>query len=194
MLFVAAALLASFAQAESFVWRVDASQTDAMSKTAEVLQARFKELKPGFFDSASVKVTGNLLTASFSGWTPTRKQADFLAQSRGQFRVTLDSDNEVLASERDIVEARPWSKTTSEIAIRFNDSTAKRLSERTPASIGKYVTVAFDGRVISHPRLSEPLGRDIAISVPSAEAANLMSIVLRSGSYPPGVVLTSVGQ
>lgn len=44
MLFVAAALLASFAQAESFVWRVNASQTDAVSMTAEVLQARFKEL------------------------------------------------------------------------------------------------------------------------------------------------------
>jgi len=131
-----------------YVWQVNASQTDAVSKTAQVLQARFKELKPGFFDSASAKVNGNVRTASFSGWAPTQRQADFLAQSGGQFRITLDSDNEVLASERDIVEARPWSKTTSEIAIRLNDSAAKRLSDRTPASIGKYVTVAFDGRVI----------------------------------------------
>ena len=193
-LFVATALIAGLAQAESFVWRINASQADTVSKTAKVLQARFKELKPGFSDSASVKVNGHTLTASFSGWTPTQRQADFLAQARGQFRVSLDSDNEVLASERDIVDARPYSETSSEIAIRLNDSAAMRMSERTPAFIGNYVTVAFDDRVVSHPRLSAPLSRDIAISVSSAETANLMSIVLRSGSYPPGVVLTSIGR
>jgi hypothetical protein len=171
----------------SLTWRVSGSNHADVITAAKIIERRFNELKPGFFDSVKSQLSDNAVTLTFSGWRPTPKQAEFLANTGGKFRVLLDSTkSDPLVTEVDVIDARPSIRNVPELAIRLNDVAAERMAERTQSATGKIAIIEWDGKVLARLRISGPLSRDIALGVASLDDAKLMSGVLRAGRLPPG--------
>jgi hypothetical protein len=187
LLAVTVCLSHASAEESSRKWRVTAQNSSDVIGAAKVIERRFTELKPGFFDSVNSQISGSVITLTFSGWSPTSRQVEFLTNAGGKFRLAFDSEkSNPLVTEADIVDARPSIHSIPELAIRLSDPAAKRMAERTQNATGKIVIVEWDGKVIARLRISGPLSQDIALGVPTLEDAKLMSSVLRAGLLPSG--------
>lgn len=186
--FIAAACMHdASAEDHARTWRVEGSGSADKMVAAKVIERRFTELKPGFFDSVKSRMSGDALTLTFSGWMPTPRQAEFLATASGSFRILLESSgSDPLVTDADIVDARASISDVPQLAIRLSASAVARVAERTQNSAGKFVTVEWDGKVLARLRIAGPLRRDIALAVASLDDARLLSSVLRAGRLPPG--------
>lgn len=169
-------------------WEVSGTDADGTARVARIVERRFKEIKPSFFDSVSAQANGNLVSIRFTGWRPSSKQLDTLTQTKGKLRITLEvAPAEPLITEKDV--EKSGFLASSEVAIRLTDSAAQRVATRTANAAGGLVVVQWDGRAIARLRVAGPLQRDIGISATSVEDAQLMSAVLTSGPLPEGVSL-----
>jgi hypothetical protein len=182
----------AYAQKSSVSLQFSGQQSASAPAIARVLEKRFESLKPGVFDSVGIQANADRITVSFSGWSPSREQTAYLIRTVGRFKVTLKGQrDDPLVTESDVADSRPSIRLDRpEFAIRLTDAAAAKVALRTRSAVGEEATVEWEGRVLSRPRISGPLGRDIALTADSAESALLISAVLRGGRLPDGVVLT----
>lgn len=174
-------------------WEVRGTDADGTARVARIVERRFKEIKPSFFDSVGAQANGNLVSLRFTGWRPSSTQLDALTQTKGTLRITLERvPAEPLITEKDV--EKSGFLASSEVAIRLTDSAAQRVAKRTANTAGDVVVVQWDGRTIARLRVAGPLQRDIGITASSVEDAQLKSAVLTSGPLPEGVSLKATGQ
>ncbi|MEJ8845069.1 SecDF P1 head subdomain-containing protein [Variovorax rhizosphaerae] len=185
--------LLALSQSGSISIRANASSASDIQAISKVLQARADELRTAWFGSTSAKVEGNVVVLSFSGWAPRPKLVEAIAVSSRSLRLVVEpSATDVLLTEADVADAQPGMGKEPELAIRLNDSGVAKLRARGNALLGRVVSIYWDDRLVSRPKVNATLVRDISITVPSADDAMLMAIVLRSGPLPKGTSLTLV--
>ncbi|MFD0987499.1 protein translocase subunit SecD [Methyloligella solikamskensis] len=97
--------------------------------------------------------------------------------------------DEVLVSGENLVDAQPgFDGRTGEpiVSFRFDSTGAKRFARATQENVGLPFAIVLDGKVISAPRIQEPiLGGSGQISGNfTVEEANDLAILLRSGALP----------
>lgn len=87
-----------------------------------------------------------------------------------------------------LVDASPTRDQMGRPAVnfRFNPMGAKRFGEITTENVGLPFAIVLDGEVITAPRINEPIlgGSGIITGQFTPEEANLLAILLRSGSLP----------
>lgn len=181
-----------FAQEIAQAWEVHGTSPADTAKVASIIEARFKGIKPHFYNSVSSTLTNNIVTVRFSGWQPTSKQTDFLLHTVGKLRITLElrfRERELLLTENDIEDAG-FLRNPPQLALRLNDAASKRITARAQNMTGQTIDVIWDGRLVNRLRIAEPLKKDISLTALSEDDAQLMSVVLRTGILPNGATLT----
>jgi protein-export membrane protein SecD len=96
---------------------------------------------------------------------------------------------EILVSGEDLIDAQPgFDQRNNEpiVSFRFNSNGARRFAAATTANVGQPFAIVLDNKVISAPRINEPItGGSGQISGNfSVESANNLAILLRAGALP----------
>ncbi|MFC5068976.1 protein translocase subunit SecD [Flaviflagellibacter deserti] len=98
-------------------------------------------------------------------------------------------EKRILVAGEDLVDAQPgFSQQTNEpiVSFRFNSNGARRFATATQQNVGKPFAIVLDNKVISAPRINEPItGGSGQISGSfTVESANNLAILLRAGALP----------
>ena len=98
-------------------------------------------------------------------------------------------ERRVLVSGEDLIDAQPgFSQQNNEpiVSFRFNSQGARRFATATTQNVGKPFAIVLDNKVISAPRINEPItGGSGQISGSfTVESANNLAILLRAGALP----------
>ncbi len=107
---------------------------------------------------------------------------------------TITIERRVLVRGEDLVSAEPgFDQRTSEpvVNFRFNLRGSQAFAAATTANVGKPFAIVLDNRVISAPRIITPItqGQGQISGRFTVEAANRLSILLRSGALPASFTL-----
>jgi len=184
----------AFSQTSSLQVRADGIAASHVPAVSKVLQARADGLRTASSGATTATVEGNLVTLTFSGWSPAPSLTSAAVTSKRTLRLVVEpSSDDILLTESDVADARPGIRTTPELALRLNDSGMEKLRKRGKSLVGKIVSVYWDDVLISRPKVNDELVRDVAITVPSQDVALLVATVLRAGPLPEGAsqVLTT---
>ncbi len=83
---------------------------------------------------------------------------------------------------------RASSQQTNEpiVSFRFNSNGARRFATATQQNVGKPFAIVLDNKVISAPRINEPItgGSGQISGIFTVESANNLAILLRAGALP----------
>jgi protein-export membrane protein SecD len=98
-------------------------------------------------------------------------------------------EKRVLVSGEDLIDAQPgFDQRSNEpiVTFRFNSQGARRFATATTQNVGKPFAIVLDNKVISAPRINEPItGGSGQISGQfTVESANNLAILLRAGALP----------
>ncbi len=98
-------------------------------------------------------------------------------------------EDRVIVSGENLTDAQPtFDQRTSEavVSFRFDNKGATRFGQATQQNVGKLFAIILDDRVVSAPRINEPiLGGSGQISGNfTAQSANDLSVLLRAGALP----------
>src|SRR5690606_27826067 len=98
-------------------------------------------------------------------------------------------EKRVLVSGEDLIDAQPgFDQRSNEpvVTFRFHSNGARRFATATTQNVGRPFAIALDNKVISPPRINEPItGGSGQISGQfTVETANNLSILLRAGALP----------
>jgi hypothetical protein len=191
LLGTAAMIPSAHSQDASIRVRVTGASNAEMATISKVLQTRADELRTGWFGSTSATVNGDVVALTFTGWRPQRAQIEAIAVSDRNLRVLVEpSTSDILFTDADVADARPSVLGHSELAIRLNEAGMAKMRSRGDRLVGRVVSVYWSDRLISRAKVTAPMVRDIAVTVPSQDVAELMSIVLRAGPLPKGASLS----
>jgi hypothetical protein len=191
--FAAATVSPAQSQSARTTVRVSGAGAAEMDTVAEVLRTRADELRTGWLGSTSATVNGNLVALTFSGWLPQRRKVDAIVVSGRSLRMLVEpSPSDILLTDADVADARPGILDHPKLAIRLNEAGVAKLRLRGDSLMGKSVSIYWNDRLMSRVTVTAPLARDIAVTVPSQDDAQLMAIVLRAGPLRKGISLTVV--
>jgi preprotein translocase subunit SecD len=93
----------------------------------------------------------------------------------------------VLISGDQLVDSQPtYQDGIPVVSFRFDSVGGKRFARATQENVGKPFAIILDGKVISDPRINEPIlgGSGIIQGNFTTESANELAILLRSGKLP----------
>ena len=107
---------------------------------------------------------------------------------------TIQVERRVLVQGEDLTSAEPgFDQRTSEpvVNFRFNVKGAQAFAKVTTENVGKPFAIILDNKVISAPRIISPItqGQGQISGRFTVEAANKLSILLRSGALPASFTL-----
>jgi protein-export membrane protein SecD len=107
---------------------------------------------------------------------------------------TIQVERRVLVQGEDLTSAEPgFDQRTSEpvVNFRFNVKGAQAFAKVTTENVGKPFAIILDNKVISAPRIISPItqGQGQISGRFTVEAANRLSILLRSGALPASFTL-----
>ncbi|MFQ5535288.1 MAG: protein translocase subunit SecD [Sphingomonadales bacterium] len=93
----------------------------------------------------------------------------------------------VILSGDMLVDAQPtFSQGQPVVSFRFNSVGAKRFADVTSENVGRPFAVVLDGKVITAPRINEPIlgGSGIITGNFTVQTANDLALLLRAGALP----------
>ena len=102
---------------------------------------------------------------------------------------------QVLVASSDLIDAQlGFDQRNNEPVVNFKFSTsgAKKFAQATTDNVGKLFAIVLDGKVISAPRINEPItgGQGQISGNFTAESANDFAILLRAGALPAPLKIT----
>lgn len=93
----------------------------------------------------------------------------------------------VLVSGDSLVDAQPtFQNGQPVVSFRFDSTGAKRFGEATRSNVGRPFAIVLDDKVISAPRINEPIlgGSGIISGNFTVESANQLAVLIRAGALP----------
>lgn len=93
----------------------------------------------------------------------------------------------VLVSGDSLVDAQPtFQDGQPVVSFRFDSAGGKRFAEATRTNVGRPFAIVLDNKVISAPRINEPIlgGSGIISGNFTTESANELAVLLRAGALP----------
>ena len=120
--------------------------------------------------------------------TPRRPGIQYLRSDELPEGQCVAVQSRAMVSGEQITDARQDYNENNEVSVRvsFNVQGSQRFAQVTQANVGRQFAIILDNRVISAPRINEPiLGGTASIAGSfTVESANALSISLRSGRLP----------
>lgn len=92
-----------------------------------------------------------------------------------------------IISGEQLVDAQPsYNQGEAVVSFRFDSAGGRRFAQATTENVGKPFAIILDGKVISAPRINEPIlgGSGIISGSFTTESANQLAILLRAGALP----------
>ncbi len=103
-------------------------------------------------------------------------------------KTTVKVPKKVILTGADLVDARGQFDQFGRpnVAFTFKSSAAKKFEDYTTQNVGKYLTIALDGRVISSPVINSPIpgGHGVIEGGFTLESARDLAVLLRGGALP----------
>lgn len=135
----------------------------------------------------SVDVADNHLRFTFHRGAPDARTLAFLAGNRGEFTVRTRG-GAIWFTDRDIVRATAGvSAQQGLVRISVTPDATRRVRELSQRAVGHTAEVMLDGRVLTTPRVTMPLGGHLEVLVGDVREARQVATILRHGRLPAGV-------
>lgn len=102
-------------------------------------------------------------------------------------RVSYVVKRRVMISGDSLVDAQPtFQDNQPVVSFRFDTTGAKKFGEVTQANVGRPFAIVLDGRVISAPRINEPIlgGSGVISGSFTPQSATDLALLLRAGALP----------
>jgi protein-export membrane protein SecD len=123
---------------------------------------------------------------------------DDVRQGRAPGSVVMPSDDDagvqdyvvkrrIEVSGEDLVDAQPsFQNGMPVVSFRFDTTGARKFGRITTDNVGRLFAIVLDGRVISAPRIQEPItqGSGVISGNFTVESANELAVLLRAGALP----------
>ncbi|HEX2582353.1 MAG TPA: protein translocase subunit SecD [Dongiaceae bacterium] len=122
--------------------------------------------------------------ASAAGPVPAGSEALPMAEND---QVKLVVQNRVMVSGENLIDAQQaFQDNIPVVSFRFDGVGARRFGEATSKNVGRPFAIVLDGKVISAPRINEPIlgGAGIISGSFSIETARDLALLLRAGALP----------
>ncbi|MAU41891.1 MAG: protein translocase subunit SecD [Kordiimonas sp.] len=145
---------------------------EILGKTAK-LEFRMVDMKTSLTDAERGRVPPG------SELLPSADPSDDVPQWVVYKRIVISGEN--------LVDAQPsFQNNEPVVSFRFDNVGAKRFADVTRKNVGKPFAIVLDNKVISAPRINEPImgGSGIISGNFTIESANELSILLRAGALP----------
>lgn len=114
--------------------------------------------------------------------------ADILAEDRAGHPVYYAVKKQVIVSGENLVDAQPGfdQYNRPNVAFTFDSLGAKKFGEATRANVGKLFAIVLDDKVISAPRINEPIpgGKGNISGSFSVQEAQDLALLMRAGALP----------
>ncbi len=112
-----------------------------------------------------------------------------LLMSQSQPEVPYVVKKQVLVSGAELNDAQPgFDQRTNEpiVSFRFNSTGARKFAQATQENVGLPFAIVLDGKVISAPRINEPItgGQGQISGSFTVQSANDLAILMRAGALP----------
>lgn len=153
---------------------------------------------PGLEDPSALKrLLGKTAKMSFHMMDDTDPFAFSTKRAKPGFMLLPDADKTaarkylvnktVEISGENLIDAQPtYNNGEPVVSFRFNNFAGKKFGQVTSANTGKPFAVVLDGKVITAPRINEPImgGSGIISGSFTVKDANELALLLRSGALP----------
>ena len=109
------------------------------------------------------------------------------ADANDQFATQYVLRKRIIVSGEMLVDAQPtFQQGVPVVQFRFNSNGARRFADATRENVGKPFAVVLDGKVITAPRINEPIlgGSGIITGGFTVQTANDLALLLRAGALP----------
>ncbi|RME62760.1 MAG: protein translocase subunit SecD [Alphaproteobacteria bacterium] len=146
----------------------------------EELKALFKQAAKLEFRLVDLSVTAEDIAR---GRVPPGSEILPMADGTGAMAVK----KRVMVSGDQLRDAQPsFQQGLPVVAIRFDTTGGKRFADVTKENVGRPFAIVLDGKIISAPRINEPIlgGAAVISGSFTVESANQLAVLLRSGALP----------
>jgi protein-export membrane protein SecD len=115
--------------------------------------------------------------------------SEVLQEERGGQTAPILIEKRVMVSGEDLTDAQATFSSQDRqpvVSFKFNTKGAREFAEATQANVGKPFAIVLDNKVISAPRINEPItgGQGQISGNFTVESANDLAVLLRAGALP----------
>jgi preprotein translocase subunit SecD len=167
----------------------EAASEAEMMQAAQILQARFNELRPSYFSTVTTTVVAQDVALEFRGEAPADETIGSYAASQGIFRLyPLDAQNNLLVTDLDIEQVSATQGSTGPMLdLRVSESAGKRLLAYTSRNLGRVLITSWDRKEQSRAVVGGVFARQFQTTGMDRDTAMRLTIILRSGRLPVAV-------
>ncbi|HEY0293676.1 MAG TPA: protein translocase subunit SecD [Hansschlegelia sp.] len=115
--------------------------------------------------------------------------SEILQEDRGGQTVPILIEKRVMVAGEDLTDAQATFSSQDHspvVSFKFNTKGAREFADATQANVGKPFAIVLDNKVISAPRINEPItgGQGQISGNFTVESANDLAVLLRAGALP----------
>lgn len=162
---------------------------DAMNRVVKIMEKRVNEL--GLTEPIIQREGERRIIVELPGIKDPDKAIEVLGKTAMlEFK---DESGKTVLSGTDLKDAREETNQNGqhEVAIKFTDEGAQKFAQLTTENVGKQIAIVLDGKVLTDPRVNEPItgGQAVITGQRSLEEAHNLAVLLRSGALPVKVTI-----
>ncbi len=165
---------------------LDEASPDQAAAAAQILQARFNELRPAMNSRVEAQPGPSSVTLRFRGEAPTEEAIRSYAGTQGIYRMyPMDSRANLLLTDRDIESVSVTAGDTGPVLnLQVREPGAQRLLAFTSKNSGKVLVTTWDRDVLNRATVQGAFSSRFQTTGMDRDTATRVMICLRHGRMP----------
>lgn len=157
---------------------------DAINRSIQIIERRVNEL--GLTEPLIQRQGRDKIIVELPGVKDPEQAINMLGKTAMlEFK---DMEGNTVLTGKDLKDSKASADQSGQpvVTLQFNDEGAKKFADLTARNVGKQIAILLDGKVLTAPRVSEPItgGNAQITGSKDAQDAEHLAILLRSGSLP----------
>ncbi len=157
---------------------------DAINRSIQIIERRVNEL--GLTEPLIQRQGRDKIIVELPGVKDPEEAINMLGKTAMlEFK---DMEGNTVLTGKDLKDSKASADQSGQpvVTLQFNEEGAKKFAELTARNVGKQIAILLDGKVLTAPRVSEPItgGNAQITGSKDAQDAEHLAILLRSGSLP----------
>ncbi len=157
---------------------------DAINRSIQIIERRVNEL--GLTEPLIQRQGRDKIIVELPGVKDPEQAINMLGETAMlEFK---DMEGNTVLTGKDLKDSKASADQSGQpvVTLQFNDEGAKKFADLTARNVGRQIAILLDGKVLTAPRVSEPItgGNAQITGSKDAQDAEHLAILLRSGSLP----------
>lgn len=157
---------------------------DAINRSIQIIERRVNEL--GLTEPLIQRQGRDKIIVELPGVKDPEQAINMLGKTAMlEFK---DMDGHTVLTGKDLKDSKASADQSGQpvVTLQFNEEGAKKFADLTARNVGRQIAILLDGKVLTAPRVSEPItgGNAQITGSKNAQDAEHLAILLRSGSLP----------